>query len=886
MKTMKSKTMWLILSLMITLTPSIFADYTWAKQEIAGPSITKNLMDISMSTDGQTIATCAYGDYVYVSIDYGATWSQKSPAGSIKNWGNIVVSNDGTKMIAIAKDGDFLYVSPDTGSTWTKKELDGSGVGAYWRNMQTSKDRSKVIACYDSNTAGGISACYVTSDWGTTWTKLTVNNTTYPLSACAISDDGQTVAAFAQNTTGYVSKDGGTTWVKSLTATLNWNKAQIYDTDLYVCALNTSFYKNDGIGWSAFGPNATLQWSCINKVNDTQIFATANVNGVYVSNDNGVNWVKYDPSGTNTSSSMKYKAIAASSDGQNVAVVTSYGYVYTSMNNITKTLTTFTLVANANNGGVVSNGITTSSSITMTVTPTDTVSLDAIPTEGYSFTGWTKSTSQSAMNKRLGDAPVTYNPYTVSGVNSNTTLTANFTLNTFTVTFLTTGDGTLSGATTQTIPYNGSSTTVTATPNSGYSFLNWIDASGAIYSTMATITLTNVKSDMSLTANYTLIPIYYTVTFNVNGVGGSINGVISQSVLKGSNTTSVTAIANTGYTFNNWSDGDKNVSKNVMNVQSDLTFGANFTEIPVYFSVTFSSDAGGTLSGTVTQSVLKGSDATSVSAIANDGYVFNGWSGDVSGTTNPLTITNVTKNMKVNATFKSVTYNVFFIADAGGCVRGLVNQNIPFGGSTIAVSSCPNSGYDFSGWDGDYIGVDNPIVINNVTQDMTIIARFDKQEDDCDGGAEKIHILMKNGNKDSHTGLGCSDDNGKSMTLIRAKNMPIAQIANYIAAYGDVQVVVDGTVFTFKSSTIKRLGKRNVYSYTRGGALKMTIDLDRKQWSFKTNQNSLLPIDNSNGVQFTLICKSKKVLDKNYKMDEKSNRNITLLKYSGEKSKK
>ena len=72
------------------------------------------------------------------------------------------------------------------------------------------------------------------------------------------------------------------------------------------------------------------------------------------------------------------------------------------------------------------------------------------------------------------------------------------------------------------------------------------------------------------------------------------------------------------------------------------------------FTVTFVAGSGGTLAvqqGTIVQSVPLGGSTTPVTAVANTDYHFVNWSGDYSGTDNPLTISNITTNMKITANF-------------------------------------------------------------------------------------------------------------------------------------------------------------------------------------------------------------------------------------------
>jgi uncharacterized repeat protein (TIGR02543 family) len=74
---------------------------------------------------------------------------------------------------------------------------------------------------------------------------------------------------------------------------------------------------------------------------------------------------------------------------------------------------------------------------------------------------------------------------------------------TYTVTFLAGTGGSVTGSTTQTVTTGGSTTAVTAVPATGYAFTNWT-GTGFTPSTSATLVLTNVTQNYTLTANFTL----------------------------------------------------------------------------------------------------------------------------------------------------------------------------------------------------------------------------------------------------------------------------------------------------------------------------------------------------------------------------------------------
>lgn len=85
-------------------------------------------------------------------------------------------------------------------------------------------------------------------------------------------------------------------------------------------------------------------------------------------------------------------------------------------------------------------------------------------------------------------------------------------IQTYAVTFTSGSNGKISGNATQTVSHGGSVTAVVAAPDSGYHFVNW---TGSSTSTLNPLTISNVTSSQSFTANFALDP--------VNGICGSSN---------------------------------------------------------------------------------------------------------------------------------------------------------------------------------------------------------------------------------------------------------------------------------------------------------------------------------------------------------------------------
>ena len=115
----------------------------------------------------------------------------------------------------------------------------------------------------------------------------------------------------------------------------------------------------------------------------------------------------------------------------------------------------------------------------------------------------------------------------------------------------------------------------------------------------------------------------------------------------------VTATPNAGYTFTNWTKvGAPTVALSSnpsyqFNMAGNIDLVANFSQVAVFtVLVTSNPLAGGITTGS---GVYASGTSATIRAIPNSGYLFTGWSGDATGSTNPLTLTvNANKNITAN----------------------------------------------------------------------------------------------------------------------------------------------------------------------------------------------------------------------------------------------
>ncbi len=145
----------------------------------------------------------------------------------------------------------------------------------------------------------------------------------------------------------------------------------------------------------------------------------------------------------------------------------------------------------------------------------------------------------------------------------------------------------------------------------------------------------------------------FSVTFQA-GANGSISGDTNQTISYSFDSTSVTAVAVTGYRFSRWT-GDFNSITNpltIQNVTKSMTILAEFEEkTNDIWTVRFVSAGNGTISGNSTQQIPDGDSCTSVTATPDANYRFSGWTGDFQGSNPTLLIPNIGNSMVVQANF-------------------------------------------------------------------------------------------------------------------------------------------------------------------------------------------------------------------------------------------
>ena len=308
----------------------------------------------------------------------------------------------------------------------------------------------------------------------------------------------------------------------------------------------------------------------------------------------------------------------------------------------------------------------------------------ATPKAAYNFAGWYNGTTKVSSNTS----------YTFA-VTANISLTAKFTIKTFTTTTANSTGGTAS-VNKSSVEYGGSAIW-TATPSTGYNFSKWSNGS-----------TTNPLTVSKITANTHITPVFvlksYTVTWNPNG--GSVSPTSTTkthgSTLGTLPTPTRAADVQYTYTFKGWftaATGGTQVSASTT-VTGNVTYYAQWTATTRSYTATFNGNGGTSSPSTITKTY--GSELGTLPTCSRTGYTFLGWYTASSGGTKISSTTKITGTVTYYAQWSINSYTLTYNVNGGNAVSP-ASKSVQYGSAygtlpTPTRASTAQYSYTFAGW--------------------------------------------------------------------------------------------------------------------------------------------------------------------------------------------
>lgn len=267
--------------------------------------------------------------------------------------------------------------------------------------------------------------------------------------------------------------------------------------------------------------------------------------------------------------------------------------------------------------------------------------------------------------------------------------------------------------------YQGDEVSLSASANTGYSFVNWTENSTEV-SKDPTYTFT-ANANRSLVANFSLNS-YLIATSSNPEAGGLTSG---GGTFDYGSTANVSAVPSSGYTFVNWTENGSPVHNEIdysFTVTEDRNLVANFSINNYIVTTTSNPEDGGITSG---GGGYDFGEEVTVTATPSVGYTFVNWTEndtEVSTDQNYTFTVSGSRNLVANFLINTYIVAVNTNPSGAGSVQGGGSYNH---GATVTLTASPNFGYSFVNWteNSDEIS-DNLNYSFTIESDRNIIANF------------------------------------------------------------------------------------------------------------------------------------------------------------------
>jgi hypothetical protein len=413
-------------------------------------------------------------DGFYSSALSDPNWYTVTPAGMPSDtaiWSTAIIDN---ALFAGAK-GDIYKSSIDDPNTWTRVSI---GIPANTRITSIVVNGNAIFAGSDSD------GVFISTDGGTGWTAVNSGLTDMHISQLAAVGNKM----FAVTLTDvFVSDSNGMNWVADANVT-NWQ-----------------------------ADNSGLEHiNCLLPANNF-LFAGTDSNGVYLSNDGGLNWISFSPG---MPANTRVWSLAASNGS--IFAGTSEGIWRINPEDINN----FTVNADASEGG--------------TIWPEGDVTVYENCSQKFTFTPVPGYAVSSVIVD--GNSVGAVSTYTFTDVTENHTIYVDFAVAPYTITASAGSEGLISPSGTIAV-VTGTSHTFTITPSAGYEIASVL-IDGVSIGAVTSYTFSSVNSDHTIAALFSSL-----IRYQINCGGDAsppftadqyYNGGSENAVTKTINTTDVT----------------------------------------------------------------------------------------------------------------------------------------------------------------------------------------------------------------------------------------------------------------------------------------------------------------------------------------------------------
>lgn len=285
-----------------------------------GSSLNGFFTGVSMSGNGQYVATVTTSQAILISSNYGKTFTTaNAPNATFYTLNRIAIASSAPQYMIVGNDYG-VYVSTNYGTYFATAS--SSSLLTQCRTVTISGNGQYAYVIANS-------MLYASSDYLSSFSITTAPTGYY--GSVAISTDGSTVYATTYNTL-YKYSTSGTIWTQLYPVITSLETVATSNTGQYLAVLDNfgNVYVSNNYGdsssWTAYGTSTTSWETIIMSSTGQYIYTEGYDGGIYYSSNYGKSFSQTQ------SPPVDYQSMAMNSAGNSVIAVSSEGSIYQTTN--------------------------------------------------------------------------------------------------------------------------------------------------------------------------------------------------------------------------------------------------------------------------------------------------------------------------------------------------------------------------------------------------------------------------------------------------------------------------------------------------------------------------------------------------------------------------
>jgi len=261
---------------------------------------------------------------IWVSDDYGVSFTESLYNGSYHNYSNIAVDSSGDYILCPAIR-DLIFNSTDYGVTIGST----SDPGGFWWVPAMNNDGSVACIAKNFNNSGGSTPNPIFISTNQSLFSVSLKGLYCSWSSVAMNSVGNFIVVCSYDGYVYYTTNTGSSWTNFNLPQYCWSSVTVNSTgtNIGVCSLDGYIYvsTNGGGSWSSCAPS-NQTWSSIYIANNTNLILACAINdNIYYSSNYGTSWLSTSPNGI----PCNWSSICCSDDGNYVYACVNGGNIYT-----------------------------------------------------------------------------------------------------------------------------------------------------------------------------------------------------------------------------------------------------------------------------------------------------------------------------------------------------------------------------------------------------------------------------------------------------------------------------------------------------------------------------------------------------------------------------